>query len=213
MNVIAPDRIRNFAMVGHATSGKTTLTEAMLLCSGAVHRLGTIAQGTTVSDYHVGEQQRHISVHGTLLNCGWQGAQFNFIDAPGYLDFSSEAIHALRVADFALVLVNAVHGIGVGTELMWKYASDCGIPKIIVVNGWDKEKVDFDRLLAEIRARLGPEVFPLQVPVDPGPGAKNPVQARANARASGLLPLGAERHVKLAAFYERHVAAHIRGPY
>ncbi len=170
MNGNRPGDIRNFALVGHATSGKTMLAESMLMCSDTIRRMGSIIQGSTVSDYHVGEQQRHISIHGTPLNCEWQRRRFNFIDTPGYLDFSSEAINALNVADFALVVINAANGIGVGTELMWEYASAYGIPKIIVVNGLDKEKVDFDGLLAEIRARFGAAVFPLQVPMDPGPG-------------------------------------------
>ncbi len=170
MKTFRPAEIRNFALVGHATSGKTTLAEAMLYCGGAVHRLGSVAQGTTVSDYHVGEQQRHISVHGTLLNCEWGGRQLNFIDTPGYLDFSSEGIHALRVADFAVVVIHAGHGIGVGTEMMWDYAGQFGIPRIIVVNALDKEHHDFDALVAEIRARFGQEIFPMQVPVDSGPG-------------------------------------------
>jgi len=170
MKTFRPAEIRNFALVGHATSGKTTLAEAMLYTSGAIHRLGSVAQGSTVSDYHVGEQQRHISVHGTLLNCEWRGCQLNFVDTPGYLDFSSEGIHALRVADFAVVVINAGHGIGVGTELMWDYAGQFGIPRIIVVNGLDKEAYDFDALVEEIRARFGREVFPMQVPVDAGPG-------------------------------------------
>lgn len=170
MKVSSPEKIRNFAIVGHATSGKTMLAEAMLLCSGAIHRMGAIAQGTTVSDYHVGEQQRHISVHGSPLHCVWQDIQFNLIDAPGYLDFSSEAINALRVADFALVVIDATQGVAVGTELMWDYASQFGIPKIIVVNGLDKEDVDFDLLVAEIRERFGNEIFAMQMPVDPGPG-------------------------------------------
>ncbi len=170
MKVFRPAEIRNFALVGHATCGKTTLAEAMLYCGGAIPRMGTIAQGSTVSDYHVGEQQRHISVHGTALNCAWQGRQLNFIDTPGYLDFSSEGIHALRVADFAIVVIHAGHGIGVGTEMMWDYAGEFGIPRMIVVNALDREKCDFDSLVAEIRARFGREVFPMQVPVDPGPG-------------------------------------------
>lgn len=170
MNGTRPADIRNFAIVGHATCGKTTLAEAMLFCGGAIHRLGSVPQGTTVSDYHVGEQQRHISIHGTPLNCQWQERRFNFIDTPGYLDFSGEAINALRVADFALVVIHAVHGIGVGTELMWEQAGSFGIPRIIVINGFDKEKYDFDSLVEEIRARFGPEVFPMQVPLDAGPG-------------------------------------------
>ncbi|MBI3886993.1 MAG: elongation factor G [Opitutae bacterium] len=170
MKNFRPAEIRNFALVGHATSGKTTLAEAMLYTGGAIHRLGTVAQGSTVSDYHVGEQQRHISVHGTPLNCEWRGTQLNFVDTPGYLDFSSEGIHALRVADFALVVIHAGHGIGVGTELMWDYAGQFGLPRLIVVNALDKEKVDFAALVEEIRARFGREIFPLQVPVDSGPG-------------------------------------------
>jgi elongation factor G len=170
MKTFTPAQIRNFALVGHATSGKTTLAEAMLYCGGAIQRLGTVAQGSTVSDYHVGEQQRHISVHGTALHCEWQGRQFNFIDTPGYLDFSSEGIHALRVADFAVVVIHAGHGIGVGTEMMWDYAGQFGIPRIIVVNALDRESYDFEALVEEIRARFGREIFPMQVPVDAGPG-------------------------------------------
>ncbi len=170
MNGNGPADIRNFAIVGHASSGKTMLAEAMLLCGGAIHRMGSILQGSTVSDYHVGEQQRHISIHATPLNCQWQGRRFNFIDTPGYLDFSSEAIHALRVADFALVVVNAGHGIGVGTDMMWDYAGQFGIPRLIVLNGFDKEKYDFDLLVEEVREHFGSAVFPMQVPVDTGPG-------------------------------------------
>jgi elongation factor G len=165
-----PADIRNFALVGHATAGKTMLAEAMLMTSGVIHRMGSIQQGSTVSDYHVGEQQRQFSVHGTPLSCEWQGKRLNFIDTPGYLDFSSEAINALRVADFALVVIHAGHGIGVGTELMWDYAGQFGIPRLIVVNALDKEKCDFDLLVEEIRERFGPRIFPMHVPVDSGPG-------------------------------------------
>ncbi len=165
-----PADIRNFVLVGHATAGKTMLAEAMLMTSGVIHRMGSIQQGSTVSDYHVGEQQRQFSVHGTPLSCEWQGKRLNFIDTPGYLDFSSEAINALRVADFALVVIHAGHGVGVGTELMWDYAGQFGIPRLIVVNALDKEKCDFDVLVEEIRERFGPQIFPMQVPVDSGPG-------------------------------------------
>ena len=105
MKVYQPAEIRNFAVVGHASGGKTMLSEAMLVCSGVAHRLGSIAQGTTVSDYHESEQQRHISVHASLLHTEWQGKKFNIIDTPGYLDFISEGLGALRVGDFALVVV------------------------------------------------------------------------------------------------------------
>src|SRR5688572_13250859 len=165
-----PADIRNCALVGHASAGKTMLAEAMLACSGVIGRMGRIVDGTTVSDYHVSEKQRHISTQASLLHAEWLGKKLNIIDTPGYLDFLSEALAALRVADFALVVVHALHGIGVGTERVWNCATECGIPKVLVVNGIDKPNVRFDDVLAEARAHFGPKVFPMNVPINPGPG-------------------------------------------
>ena len=161
--------LRNFAIVGHASSGKTTLSEAMLACAGVIGRMGSIPQGTTVSDYHVTEKQHQISTQTSLLHCTWMGKKLNILDTPGYLDFISEALAAVRVADFALVVVHAQHGIGVGTDWTWRCATDCGIPKIIVVNAVDKQNAHFDEVLADARAHYGPKVFPLNVPINPGP--------------------------------------------
>src|SRR5262245_38678575 len=108
--------LRNFAIVGDASSGKRALTEAMLPCAGAIGHMGHIAQGTTVSDYHVTERQHQISTQTSLLHCTWMGKKLNILDTPGYLDLISEALAAVRVADFALVVVHAQHGIGVGKE-------------------------------------------------------------------------------------------------
>src|SRR5438094_8758948 len=166
MQTFQPGDIRNFAVVGHASSGKTMLSEAVLICGGVIHRMGGILNGTTVSDYHVSEQQRQISVHASLLHAEWQGKKFNIIDTPGYLDFISEGLGALRVGDFALVVVHAQHGVSVGTEQVWDYATRYGIPKMIVINGLDKEEVDFDRVLAQVRARFGERVFPLNLPIN-----------------------------------------------
>lgn len=162
--------IRNFAIVGHASSGKTMLSEAMLACSGVINRMGSITAGTTVSDYHESEKNRQISTHASLLHAEWLGKKFNIIDTPGYLDFISEGLGALRVGDFALVVVHAQHGIGVGTEQVWKYATQYGIPKMIVINGLDKENTDFEGLLAQLQSRFGSHVFPLSIPVNAGPG-------------------------------------------
>ncbi len=161
MQTHSPADIRNFAIVGHASCGKTMLSEAMLACSGVIGRMGSIADGSTVSDYHVSEKQRQISVQASLLQREWMGKKFNIIDTPGYLDFISEALAALRVADFALVVVHAQHGIGVGTERVWKYATECGIPKILVVNAMDKLKSHFDERWLKARASItGPGFFP-----------------------------------------------------
>jgi elongation factor G len=163
--------IRNFAIVGHASSGKTMLSEAMLMCSGAISRIGRIAEGSTVSDYHHSEKQRQISVQSSILHCEWQGKKFNIMDAPGYLDFVGESLGALRVADFALVVVHAQHGIGVGTDRMWKYATEYDTPKIIVINAIDKQNEHFDQVLEDARAHYGHHgVFPLTIPIDGGPG-------------------------------------------
>ena len=124
MKTYQPADIRNFAIVGHASSGKTMLSEAMLMCGGVINRMGRIADGSTVSDYHVSEKNRQISVSASLLHTEWMGKKFNIIDTPGYLDFISEGLGALRVGDFALVVVHAQHGLGVGTERVWNYATE-----------------------------------------------------------------------------------------
>ena len=170
MKTYQPADIRNFAIVGHASSGKTMLGEAMLACGGVISRMGRIADGSTVSDYHVSEKNRQISVSASLLHTEWAGKKFNIIDTPGYLDFISEGLGALRVGDFALVVIHAQHGLGVGTERVWNYATNYGIPKMIVVNAVDKENVDFDAMVRQARERFGRHVFPLAVPVNPGPG-------------------------------------------
>jgi elongation factor G len=166
----SPTSIRNIAIVGHASSGKTVLSEAMLACSGAIGRMGRIVDGSTVSDYHVSERQRQISTQTSLLRTKWMEKKFNIMDTPGYLDFISEALATLRVADLAVVVVHAQHGIAVGTERVWNYAAECGIPRIIVINALDKPNVNFDDILAEARKQYGQRVFPMNVPVNPGPG-------------------------------------------
>ena len=170
MKTYQPADIRNFAIVGHASSGKTMLSEAMLACGGIINRMGRIADGSTVSDYHVSEKNRQISVSASLLHTEWAGKKFNLIDTPGYLDFISEGLGALRVGDLALVVVHAQHGLGVGTERVWNYATQYGIPKLIVVNAMDKENVDFDAVVRQLQERFGRHVFPLNYPVNPGPG-------------------------------------------
>jgi elongation factor G len=162
--------LRSFAIVGHASSGKTMLSEAMLACGGVINRLGSIAAGTTTSDYHAEEKDRRISIHASLLHTEWLGKKFNLIDTPGYLDFISEGLGALRVGDLAVVVVHALYGVGVGTDQVWKYASQYGIPKLLVLNALDKEHTDFAAMLQQVRARFGERVFPLAVPVNPGPG-------------------------------------------
>ncbi len=170
MKSYTPENIRNFAVVGHQAAGKTMLTEAMLRCAGVIQRLGSVEAGSTVSDYHASEKERQISVHASLLHCEWQDRKFNIIDTPGYLDFISEGLGALRVGDFALVVVNASSGAELGTDQVWEYATHYGIPKMIVVNGADRENVDFENVLNDLRSHFGSQVFPMTLPINPGPG-------------------------------------------
>ncbi len=162
--------IRNFAIVGHASSGKTLLSEAMLSTAGVINRMGSIAAGTTVSDYHDSEQHRQISVSATLMHLEWLGKKFNVIDCPGYADFISEGLGALRVGDFALIVVHANHGLGVGTDAAWKYATEDDIPKMIVINAFDKEETNFEKTMAALKEHFGERMFPLTLPVNAGPG-------------------------------------------
>ena len=168
-NYAAKD-IRIFAIVGHGVSGKTTLSEAMLSRSGKINRIGSIESGTTVSDYHHDEHQRQISIHSSPLHLEWDDIKFNLIDTPGYLDFIGEAISSLAVVDAAVIVVHAVNGIEVGTEQVWNYASNYKLPKIIVVNGLDREHTQFDQILQQAKNNFGSNVFPLQLPVNAGPG-------------------------------------------
>lgn len=170
MSEITPEKLRNFAVVGHQASGKTMLTEAMLLTAGCINRLGSIEAGSTVSDYHASEKERQISVHASLLHCDWRDTHFNIIDTPGYLDFISEGLGALRVGDFAMVVVNAASGPELGTDQVWEYASAYQIPKMIVVNAADRENIDFDQIIADLKDHFGPKVFPMTLPLNPGPG-------------------------------------------
>lgn len=162
--------LRNVAVLGHASAGKTMLTEAMMVCAGRVGRMGSIAAGTTVSDYHDSEHKHQISVHASLLNAEWMGRKFNILDCPGYADFISEGLGAMRVGDFVLIVINAAHGLGIGTDAAWDYAAHFGLPRIVVINGLDKANVSFDEILTATRDHFGKNVFPMTVPLNVGPG-------------------------------------------
>jgi elongation factor G len=180
MNDYASAALRSFAVLGHASAGKTMLTEAMLACSGKIGRMGSIAGGSTVSDYHASEHQHQISVHCSLLHTEWMGRKFNILDSPGYSDFISEGLGALRVGDFALVVVNAAHDLGVGADAAWHYATHFGLPKMIVVNGLDKVNVNFENVVATAREHFGKNVFPLTLPLNAGPGFSHTLDVMRN---------------------------------
>lgn len=146
------------------------LGECMLACGGSINRLGSVAAGSTVSDHHKAEQERQISIHASLLHTEWLGKKLNIIDTPGYLDFLSESRAALQVADFALVVVHAHHGVEVGTVKVMETAQKFGLPKSVVINAMDLENIDPDAVLSQLKDSLGKRVFPMNHPLNSGPG-------------------------------------------
>jgi elongation factor G len=123
MTTYTSDQIRNIALVGHQGSGKTMLAEAMLYTTGAIPRMGSIEEGSTVSDYHSSERERHMSVFTSLLHAEWDGYKINILDTPGYADFVGEVVASVKVADLAVFVMNAAEGVQVGTELAWRYGA------------------------------------------------------------------------------------------
>lgn len=164
MNVYDADHIRNVALVGHQGSGKTMLAEAMLYASGALTRMGSIEEGTTVSDYHPSEKERQMTIFSSLLHAEWKGHKINIIDTPGYPDFVGEVITAMRVVDTAIFVMNAVEGVQVGTELAWQYAESSNKPSMFVINHLDKAESDFRALVGQIKERFGHGATVVQIP-------------------------------------------------
>ncbi|MGH2569007.1 MAG: elongation factor G [Bacteroidota bacterium] len=163
-----PEKIRTVALIGHGGSGKTTLTETILFNTKTINRIGKIAEGSTVSDYHPDEIERSISINTSLLHCDWQDHKLNLLDTPGYTDFTGEVLSALRVSDAAVVLLKAVEGTEVGTEIVWQYTKDSQIPAMFLVNKLDNENSDFEHAVATARERFGHDVTVVQFPVNEG---------------------------------------------
>ncbi|MBK7447969.1 MAG: GTP-binding protein [Anaerolineales bacterium] len=142
--------IRNIALVSHGGAGKTMLAEAFLHVTGATTRLGKVEDGTSASDYDDEEHRRKISIYTSVIPVEHKNYKLNFLDAPGYTDFVGEMISALSVADGAIILVDAVAGIEVGTELAWRYCDQFNLPRFIVINKMDRENADFEKIYAQV---------------------------------------------------------------
>lgn len=166
----SPENIRNISIIGHGGAGKTVFGDAALFTCGAITRIGRIEDGTTISDYHPDEISRQISINSTLLIAEHRNCKINMIDTPGFSDFTGEVTSALRVSDTALLLIKAVEGVEVGSELVWKYTVGYETPTIIVINKMDNENADFDAAFQHARERFGPDVTLAQFPVNKGLG-------------------------------------------
>jgi len=161
----SPDKLRNVALLGHYGCGKTTLAEVMAIRSGAIKRLGSVLEGTSVSDYDPSEIERHMSLNLALLPLEWKGHKINVLDTPGYLDFSGEVKAALRVADAALLVVCASSSVEVGTEQVWSYVREANLPALVIVNKMDRENADFNKTLGDIQTKLSNRCVAMQMPV------------------------------------------------
>ncbi len=159
------EQLRNVVLLSHGGAGKTSLTEAMLYDSGGVSRLGRVEDGTTVSDYDAEEIRRKFSVNTSVVPCEWEGHKINVLDTPGYADFVGEVKGALRAADSAVVLLDAVSAVEVGTEQVWEYADEIGLPRMLFINKMDRENADFGRALSQAQGSLPGNIVPLQLPI------------------------------------------------
>src|SRR6202047_2184238 len=165
MKTFPPERIRNVALVGHGGAGKTTWAEALLFCAGAINRQGRVEDGTTTTDFDPEEVKRTISLSVSLAPFEWEDHKINLLDCPGYADFASDTIAALRVADLAVFVVSAVEGVEVQTEMMWKVAAELGLPRMVFINKLDRERASFERTLDQLQRTFGAGIAPLELPI------------------------------------------------
>jgi elongation factor G len=158
-------KIRNVGVVGHGGVGKTSLVETLLFTAGAVSRLGKVDDGTTTTDFDPDEIKRKISINTAVAYCDFKGHRVNLIDTPGYGDFIADARAGLRVVEAAVVVVDAVAGVQVQTEKVWKFAAEFELPRAIVVNRLDRERADFFRTLESLTRRLKGRIVPVHIPI------------------------------------------------
>src|SRR5471032_2687339 len=159
------DQIRNVSLVGHRGSGKTSLHEALLFEAGATSRLGSVPDGSTVSDADPDEQSRQMSISASLSSFEWRERKINLLDTPGEPSFVADALGALRVCESAVFVVNAVMGVEVSTNRLWARAAELDIARMLFVNMLDRERADFFRTLEQLKRAFGQHVVATEIPI------------------------------------------------
>src|ERR671925_51701 len=159
------EKYRNIGIIAHIDAGKTTTTERIMFYTGKTHRIGSVDDGTTVTDWMVQERERGITIVSAAVSAEWKGYQFNLIDTPGHIDFTAEVQRSLRVLDGGVVVFDAVQGVEPQSETVWRQADRYGVPRICFVNKMDRIGADFERTLAMMVERLGANPVPIQLSV------------------------------------------------
>jgi elongation factor G len=162
--------VKNIVLLGHAGCGKTTLAECMLYEAGIINRKGSINQHNTVGDYHALEQERGNSIFSKLMHTKWRGFKINILDTPGYDDFVGEVLSALRVADTGVMMLNAIMGVEVGTDIIWEYTEKFKTPMIFAINKLDDDQADFDKTVQQAKDHFGNKITLVQYPRQQGAG-------------------------------------------
>lgn len=178
--------IRNIALISHAGSGKTTLSEALLYDAKVSSRFGKVEDGTTISDYNDDEKERKVSINASVLTFDYQGKHITIIDTPGYADFIGEALSCLTAVDSAIVLVDACEGVEVGTEKVWGIASEHNVSRVVFINKMNKENIDFNKTFNNIKNRLGKDCVLVTMPVGSGSDLKGVVNLMGRSSIDGL---------------------------
>ncbi|HEX7225529.1 MAG TPA: elongation factor G [Candidatus Limnocylindria bacterium] len=165
MKPTTPDRIRNVALISHGGAGKTSLAEAMLFDAGAITRLGTVEAGTTTLDWDPDEHRRSQSVNLAIGSLEHDGVRVTIVDTPGYADFQADVVEALAAVDAAIIVIDASAGVEVGTEEVWRLAEARGLPRMVFINKMDRENANYDAALDGLKARFGPKIAPVYLPI------------------------------------------------
>ena len=159
------EKYRNIGIIAHIDAGKTTTTERIMFYTGKTHRIGSVDDGTTVTDWMVQERERGITIVSAAVSAEWKGYQFNLIDTPGHIDFTAEVQRSLRVLDGGVVVFDAVQGVEPQSETVWRQADRYGVPRICFVNKMDRVGASFERTIQTIKDRLGANPIPMQMPI------------------------------------------------
>ena len=159
------EKYRNIGIIAHIDAGKTTTTERIMFYTGMTHRIGSVDDGTTVTDWMVQERERGITIVSAAVSAEWKGYQINIIDTPGHIDFTAEVQRSLRVLDGGVVVFDAVQGVEPQSETVWRQADRYGVPRICFVNKMDRVGASFERTVESIKNRLGANAVPMQVPI------------------------------------------------